>query len=83
MIYFGMLLVCTPISGGHFNPALTLSVFLTCPNKGDKIGKLILMIAAQFMGGFVGLALGRGFRITILDDKPNGVHDYYPNYILP
>ena len=33
LIYFSMLLVCTPISGGHFNPAYTLSVFCLCNNK--------------------------------------------------
>ena len=63
MIYFGMLLVCTPISGGHFNPALTLSVFLTCGNKRDKLGKLFLMISAQLVGGMIGLALARLVRI--------------------
>jgi glycerol uptake facilitator-like aquaporin len=68
MIYFGMLLVCTPISGGHFNPALTLSVFLTCPNKRDKISKLVMMITAQLFGGLIGLGLARLFRIDVLKD---------------
>lgn len=68
MIYFGMLLVCTPISGGHFNPALTLSVFLTCPNKRDKLSKLFMMITAQIAGGMIGLGLARLFRVEILKD---------------
>lgn len=82
MIYFGMLLVCTPISGGHFNPALTLSVFLTCPNKRDKISKLLLMITAQLAGGLIGLGLARLFRVEILNDKATAVHDFYPAYTL-
>jgi glycerol uptake facilitator-like aquaporin len=80
MIYFGMLLVCTPISGGHFNPALTLSVFLTCPNKWDKTGKLFLMIAAQFIGGMIGLGLARLVRINVLNDPTTATHTFYPGY---
>ncbi len=80
MIYFGMLLVCTPISGGHFNPALTLSVFLTCPNKRDKISKLFMMITAQIAGGMIGLGLARLFRVEIIRDKAAAVHDFYPAY---
>jgi len=82
MIYFGMLLVCTPISGGHFNPALTLSVFLTCPNKRDKLSKLFMMIAAQFAGGMIGLGLARLFRVEILNDKAAAAHVFYPGYTL-
>jgi len=78
MIYFGMLLVCTPISGGHFNPALTLSVFLTCPNKKDKLGKLALMIAAQFIGGMIGLGLARLVRLDLLNDPATATHTFYP-----
>ena len=78
MIYFGMLLVCTPISGGHFNPALTLSVFLTCPNKKDKLGKLALMIAAQFIGGMIGLGLARLVRLDLLNDPATATHIFYP-----
>jgi len=80
MIYFGMLLVCTPISGGHFNPALTLSVFLTCPNKLDKVSKLAMMIVAQLAGGMIGLGLARLFRFEVLNDKAAAVHSFYPRY---
>lgn len=75
-----MLLVCTPISGGHFNPALTLSVFLTCPNKRDKISKLLMMIAAQFLGGLIGLALAQLFRVDVKNDPALAQHDFYPAY---
>lgn len=33
LIYFSMLIVCTPISGGHLNPSYTLSVFMLCNKK--------------------------------------------------
>lgn len=68
MIYFAMLLICTPVSGGHFNPALTFSVFLICPNKRDKISKLVLMVSAQFVGGLIGLGWGRIVRFQLLKD---------------
>ena len=63
MIYFSMLLIATPISGGHFNPALTFSVFLTCNNKKDKIAKLLLMFTAQLVGGLIAIGWGRAVRI--------------------
>lgn len=55
MIYFCALLICTPISGGHFNPAYTLSVFCLSRNKQEKWPKMVTMILAQFVGGGVGL----------------------------
>ena len=80
MIYFGMLIVCTPISGGHFNPALTLSVFLTCGNKRDKVGKLFLMIAAQFLGGMIGLGLALLVRVEVLNDPAAATRVFFPDY---
>ena len=44
IIYFTLLLICTPISGGHLNPAYTLSVFMLCNKKKDKLGKMLLMM---------------------------------------
>lgn len=82
MIYFVMLIVCSPISGGHLNPALTLSVFLTCGNKLDKIKKLFLMIAAQLVGGMIGLGLARFVRIDVLNDKATATRLFFPAYPL-
>jgi glycerol uptake facilitator-like aquaporin len=44
IIYFTLLLICTPISGGHLNPAYTLSVFMLCSKKKEKLGKMSLMM---------------------------------------
>ena len=33
LVYFSCLIICTPISGGHLNPAYTLAVFALCNNK--------------------------------------------------
>ena len=46
VIYFSMLIICTPISGGHLNPAYTISVYALCTNKKDKLQKMLLMIFA-------------------------------------
>ena len=54
LIYFSALMICTPISGGHFNPAYTLSVFLLCNRKNEKLPKMLIMILAQFVGGAIG-----------------------------
>jgi glycerol uptake facilitator-like aquaporin len=54
LVYFSALMICTPISGGHFNPAYTLSVFLLCNRKREKLPKMLIMIAAQLVGGAIG-----------------------------
>ncbi|XP_057297756.1 aquaporin-1-like isoform X2 [Hydractinia symbiolongicarpus] len=46
-----------PISGAHFNPAVTIGVFL---NRGCSFWKLLFYIPAQFIGGIVGAAISYG-----------------------
>lgn len=46
LIFMAVLVVCTPISGGHLNPAITFGVWITCDNKKQKVGKMIAMIFA-------------------------------------
>lgn len=50
----------TPITGGHFNPAVTLGVFLN-KNSKDKITiyKLLIYIFAQFIGAAIGAILSK------------------------
>ena len=55
----GMILGCLvyifgPISGGHFNPSITVSEFL---RKKLTLTELIYYIIAQIVGGFIGSAL--------------------------
>ena len=44
------------ISGGHFNPAITLGIFMANLKDGGKnLVIMLVMIVAQFAGAFLGL----------------------------
>jgi hypothetical protein len=78
-----VLIICTPISGGHLNPAITVGVWLTCDNKKGKAGKMFLMVLAQILGGFLGIAIGRMVRkelVAYSTTTPLVPDSYYPPY---
>ena len=53
-VYIGLLTICWKISGGHFNPMLTISVYISQKNFGGNAVLLAMMIAGQFVGTFIG-----------------------------
>ena len=55
---FALLLVGGPISGGHYNPAVTIGVFCNEKNKKEIVGRFILILLAQFTGAFFGVVMG-------------------------
>lgn len=55
MIYFG-----GPVSGGHFNPILSLAMYL---NQSLTIYELILYIVAQVIGGLMAFKFVKHFSI--------------------
>ena len=54
-MYFCLLLITWKVSGGHFNPALTVSTFIAKKNFGGNAVLLGLMIGGQVVGAFMGL----------------------------
>jgi len=80
LMYMAVLLICTPISGGHLNPAVTVGVWLTCDDKKAKIGKMLYMVFAQVLGGFLGLAIGRMVRVKLTSGTPLVPASYNPAY---
>ena len=54
-VYFCLLFICWNVSGGHFNPALSISVYVGQKNFGGNIVTLAMMLGAQVVGGFLGL----------------------------
>ena len=54
MILGSLLYIFGPISGGHFNPSITISEFL---RKRLTLTELIYYIVAQLIGGFIGSLL--------------------------
>ena len=46
------------ISGGHFNPVLTLGMYVSRMNFGGDMVTMLIMIVAQFAGAFFGVLIG-------------------------
>ena len=61
---FVMLVLAWNISGGHFNPAISIGMCIATKKIGAYLATLIIMLAAQFLGGMFGLCLG---FLSILD----------------
>jgi glycerol uptake facilitator-like aquaporin len=60
IILFIMLLIGAPISGGHFNPAVTIGVLINMigSEKGLEMNRVltgILMVCGQFGGAICGM----------------------------
>ena len=45
-VYFCLLYICWNVSGGHFNPALSISVYIGQKNFGGNIVTLAMMLGA-------------------------------------
>lgn len=54
---FAMVVIFGDITGGHFNPAVTLGVFVSRQNYGENFLFCILIMLSQFVGGFISIGL--------------------------
>jgi glycerol uptake facilitator-like aquaporin len=52
---FAWLLIGGPITGAHFNPAVTLGVYISNTHWKDDFEMFVLMIFSQIVGGIVGV----------------------------
>ena len=80
-VYFCCLFICWNVSGGHFNPALSASVYIGQKNFGGNIVLLAMMIGAQVVGGFLGLFWA---WLTLINKdllKESGQDD--PDHLVP
>ena len=57
-VNFAMMCVAYNVSGGHFNPAKTVGMFVANKKFKDDFLPLLLMVGAQFAGAFFGILLG-------------------------
>ena len=53
-----MMLLAWNISGGHFNPAITLGMFIAEKKLKENVVTAAIMIVAQFTGAMFGILLG-------------------------
>ena len=54
---FASIIIFGGVTGGHFNPAVSLGVYIANGKYASQIGMLISIIAAQFVGACLGFAL--------------------------
>lgn len=54
---FACLLIGGPITGAHYNPSVTIGVFISNKHWKEDFGMFFLMISAQFTGACMGVFL--------------------------
>jgi len=54
---FALLLIGGPITGAHFNPAVTLGVYISNVKWKEDWGICLLMMFSQFFGAIWGVCL--------------------------
>ena len=57
-VTFAMMCIAYNVSGGHFNPAISVGMFVANKQFGQDLFPLLLMVGAQFAGAFFGILLG-------------------------
>jgi len=68
-------IIFAPISGGHFNPIVTLGVYISITLNAANLVLLVLIVLAQTFGAFLGILLSRALRIKT---SPTETYPYYP-----
>ena len=61
-----MMCIAYNVSGGHFNPAISVGMFVANKKFKDDFISLLLMVGAQFAGAFFGILLG---FLAVIDSK--------------
>ena len=54
---FICLLIGAPITGAHYNPAVTLGVYICDADWREDVDMFLVMMAAQFLGAFFGVGM--------------------------
>ena len=78
---FASIIIFGGITGGHFNPAVSLGVFINCENRRDKIVFLIIIMIAQCVGAF--LAIGMAWLSLFAKDSNHKLVVETPPYVCP
>ena len=80
-VYLCLLYICWNVSGGHFNPALSISVYVGQKNFGGNIVTLAMMLGAQTVGAFLGLFWA---WLTLMNkDYMKAVYGDDPDHLVP
>ena len=65
LTYFSMVVCTYEVSGGHFNPAFSLGVYISEKRYVHNLLYLIFMMLAQTTGALLALPIGYLVRVTI------------------
>lgn len=57
-ITFAMMILAWNLSGGHFNPAISIGMYVSEKDFGGNIVTLLIMLASQFAGAILGILFG-------------------------
>ena len=57
-ITLAMMMIAWNVSGGHFNPAITVGMLIASKDFGGNAAVAFLMIAGQFAGALFGILFG-------------------------
>ena len=50
-----LILVCDPITGAHFNPAVSIGVWVASKKLGENFVFFIMIFVSQILGGLLGV----------------------------
>ena len=83
------MVICWDISGGHFNPAVTVSQLIASKQIKDNMVPALLMIAAQFIGAVASYFLAWSVLCSYSwmddqhDDPKHSISVYWVSIIAP
>ena len=83
---FAMMCIAYNVSGGHFNPAISVGMFIANKQFGKDLMPLLLMVGAQFAGAFFGILLGffavidSDYQSSLTNDKHANVPSKWVNF---
>ena len=67
---FAVILVLNPVTGAHFNPSVTIGVYISRMEYRRELAFFLLMILAQFVGAAIGALLAVAALFSL--DNPEG-----------
>jgi len=70
---FAWLLIGGPITGAHFNPAVTVGVYISNKHWQEDVSMFLITLLAEFVGGMVGIMIVWGSLVNHTALDPQGI----------
>ena len=72
LAYFALVTCFYEVSGGHFNPAVSIGVWISEKRYVHNLLFLISISLFQFLGALLALCIGYIMRVTVTDPETGG-----------